>query len=177
MEAANLAPTSAGSPHQAALDLLPSTLAVLCAGNDQRRTGLIVESALWIPTEPPTVAVALRAGHRIEPLIRDTRAFALCPIHAGDRLLLKRFGAGARESADPFDCFRVERLATGSPCLTRAQGAIDCELIRHIDLDMGMTMYVGRVLASRRYDGVDTSASRLKASLDEHCDHDSLLAS
>jgi flavin reductase (DIM6/NTAB) family NADH-FMN oxidoreductase RutF len=66
-------------------------------------------------------------------------------------LLLKKFDDDAPED-DPFDSFSVCGLKTGSPILTCAIAAIDCEVARHFDLEADHELYVGQVMDARIFD-------------------------
>ena len=48
---------------------------------------------------------------------------------------MKKFGDPARpRDGDPFDSLRVERLVSFAPVLVSSVLAIDCEVVRHLDL-------------------------------------------
>jgi len=93
------------------------------------------------------------AGLEIDPLIRDSHAFAVCLVDPTDRLLLRKFCAKRTpdDRGDPFLSFEVDRLVTGSPILKRAAMAIDCEVVRHVDLEADHELFVGEVVAGRVY--------------------------
>jgi flavin reductase (DIM6/NTAB) family NADH-FMN oxidoreductase RutF len=96
------------------------------------------------------VCVAVRRGHWIEPIIRDSHAFAVSKISRAERLLLRKFAETARpRDGDPFDCFPSMRLVTGAPVIIRSPLAIDCEVVRHFDLEADHELYIGLVMAAR----------------------------
>ncbi len=136
-----------------ALGFLPRGLFLMSSAWDGKRAGVLVESVQVCGGDPPLLAISLRKGHWIEPLVRDSAKFAINVIDPGDRLVSRKFGdpTRPREPGDPFDCFPIERLATGSPILKRAVAAFDCEVIRHIDIETEYAMYIARVVASRVY--------------------------
>jgi len=140
-----------GSPHAPALSLLPSGLFVMTSAFDGERTGARVTSVQVAATEPLLVCVASRKGHRIEPLIRDSHAFAVCLVARTERLVLRKFppDSPGEEGVDPFDSMLVETMATGSPVIARALAVFDCEVVRHFDMEADHELYIGQVMASR----------------------------
>ncbi len=133
-----------------ALTRLQSGLYVLSAQHEGRRSGVVVRSVQPCADAPPMVCVAVRRGHWIEPIIRDSHAFAVSKISRADRLLLRKFAETARpRDGDPFDCFPSMRLVTGAPVIIRSPLAIDCEVVRHFDLEADHELYIGLVMAAR----------------------------
>lgn len=127
-----------------------SGLWLMTASFEDARAGVVVRWVQRAGTEPPLVSVAMRKGHPIEPLIRDSRAFALNMLSPEQSALERRFSNGLAERfADPFDTIETDRLVSRSPCLRRAALSIDCELFRHFDLEVESAIYVGLVLAAR----------------------------
>jgi flavin reductase (DIM6/NTAB) family NADH-FMN oxidoreductase RutF len=120
---------------------------------ESARAGAIVPWAMQCSNEPLCVCVALYKGNRISPIVRDSRVFGLCLIDGKSKLLVKRFGempAGpAKPDADPFIAFEVTNLVSEAPILARCIGALDCQVIRHLDFDGDHEMYIGQVVASR----------------------------
>jgi len=100
--------------------------------------------------------VAVATGLAIEPLIRDSRWFALCQIGEDDRILRRRFAVPADRGEDPFVTLPHTSAPSGAPILERAITWMDCELIRHVDLDSDHRLYVGRV----HHAGIMTAGAR-----------------
>ena len=140
---------AAGAETLRALNSLPSGTFLLTSAFEQKRAGMLVHWAQPCAEEPVLVSVAARKGHSIEPLIRDSRAFALCRIDADDRLLLRKFRSHRPpdEDGDPFDSMEIETLVTGSPVVSRAMSALDCQVVRHFDLEADHELFVGQVMA------------------------------
>lgn len=141
-------------PIREALALLPEGVFLMTAAYEDERTGLGVKGVMACADEPVLIAVATRKGHAIEPIIRDSRHFALCVVRPDDRLLRRKFPPGdePRGGGDPFDVMPTEDLGSGSPVPTRCAGAFDCEVVRHFDLDADHEIYVGQVLAVKLFD-------------------------
>jgi flavin reductase (DIM6/NTAB) family NADH-FMN oxidoreductase RutF len=129
-----------------ALAQLPTATFVMTASHENKRNGMIVTRVMKAADEPACVCVAVPSGQRLATLIRDSHAFGLCMIEPTSRLLYKKFGA--EESADPFDMLEVGKLVTSSPILTRSLMALDCEVLRHVDLEADHEIYVGQVLSA-----------------------------
>jgi flavin reductase (DIM6/NTAB) family NADH-FMN oxidoreductase RutF len=134
-----------------ACDRLPTGLYLLSAQHAHARAGTLALGVHLCAFEPVLICVPVRRGHRIEPLIRDSRSFAVCSVPLSDRALRRRFEAhpSAEEYHDPFDAIPVMRLETGAPVLRSSALAFDCEVVRHVDMDADHELYVGRVLAAR----------------------------
>lgn len=129
------------------LGLLPSVSCVLTSAFEQRRGGVLVKRAMQCADEPLCIAVAVPTGHRIATLVRDSHTFALCLLDKSSRLLLRKFDG--REEGDPFDTLETLRLVSTAPIPARALAAIDCEVVRHYDLEADHEVYIGQVLAVR----------------------------
>lgn len=147
-----------------ALGLIPSGLYAMTAAYDGERSAVLVSWVQQCSFEPPMVAVASPKGRPIAPLIRDSHSFALCQFRRDDAFLLRTL---SREDSDPrevLDPIRCEALATGSPCITRATAVLDCEMMRHIDLDGDHELYIGLVVGGKVYDDEAKATSCVIAS-------------
>ena len=143
------------------LGLLAGPACVMTATHEGVRAGVVVRSCLPCADEPVLLAVAIRKGHRIDPLVRDSRSFVLCVLRADDRVSVRRFAdlgdeseGGADEPGhfvDQFDAVRTTRLFSAAPVLVGCAAAIDCEVVRHVDLDADHALYVGQVMRAALY--------------------------
>lgn len=131
-----------------ALAVLPASPWVMSSIYETNRTGVLVRRVVQCADDPVCLCVALRKGSRIDPVVRDSHVFAvsLMPGAAADRLLLKKFDTPEATEEDPFDAYRVLRLRTGSPVMSKALVAFDCEVLSHVDLEADSELYIGRVL-------------------------------
>lgn len=134
-----------------ALSLLPAGHFVLTSAFEAKRSGMIVRWVQPCAEEPLLVSVAARRGHSIEPLIRDSHAFALCRVDPEDKLVARKFAVHRPpdDAGDPFDSVPVETMVTGSPVLKRSQLVLDCEVVRHFDLEADHELFIGLVVAGR----------------------------
>src|SRR5437868_6723731 len=118
------------SEPQRAMTAISAGLFVLTAQFEGKRAGVIVRSVQPCADEPLLLCAAVRRGHWIEPIIRDSHAFAVCMIPSADKLLVRKFAETARpRDGDPFDCMPTIRLVTGAPVIARAVVALDCEVV------------------------------------------------
>ncbi len=134
-----------------ALACVPTGLYVMSSAFEGKRNGVLVRWVQQCASEPPLIGVALLKGHAIDPILRDSRRFGLSLIDANDKLVLRQFTEPRRASEDPFDCLPVETLVTGSPLIRRSIAALDCEVVRHFDLEADHELFVGQILAGRVY--------------------------
>lgn len=133
------------------LERVPWATWVMTAAHEGSRGGIIVRWVQRCATEPVLVSVSVKKCHALESLIRDSRSFALNLIDESDRLLLRKFDTyhAPDEASDPFDALEVQTWATGSPILRRARAAIDCEVVRHLDLESDCELFIGQVVDAR----------------------------
>lgn len=132
-----------------ALRWIPSANFVMAAAFEGARAAILVSWVQRCATEPMLVSVAVRKGRPIEPIIRDSHAFALSLLAPDDRLVLRRISDSDEHAGNALDSIDCETLRTGSPCVRRAVLALDCEVARHIDLDADHELYIGLVVASK----------------------------
>jgi flavin reductase (DIM6/NTAB) family NADH-FMN oxidoreductase RutF len=137
------------------LSRIPAGVFVMTAAHDGARAGVVVTWVQRCSDDPSMVMVAMRKGSALSPLIRDSRGFALCQVAAGDRFLARKFNAWAREREDPFLSTPTRTSRAGAPVLERALGYLDCELVRHFDLDGNYEIYVGLVREAGMLSGGD----------------------
>jgi len=138
-----------------AFGLLPEGSYLMTAGHGGHRCGLLVSSVQRCSDGGQLICVAAKKGHKIDPLIRDSRAFAIGILDPGDKLIQRRFAS--TDSApvehrilgvdDPFDAIETRTLSTGSPILPRCRTWFDCEVLRRVDLESDTELFVGMVVA------------------------------
>lgn len=128
-----------------ALGRIPQGLFILTAEFEGRVLGMMVSWVQQVSFEPPMVLVALRKGREIVPLIHDSHRFALNQIARQDRLTRRKFSDTKIADEERLQTMEIVRKTTGSPVLARSLAFMDCELIRHIDIDGDHDLYVGLI--------------------------------
>lgn len=143
-------PVSSPSEIAKALDVLPSAVCVMTAAHEHKRTGMLVSRVMRAADEPLSIAVSVPTGQRLTMLLRDSRAFGLCFLDPSRRATIRRFDhahdAEMPSMGDPFETQPTRTLVTGAPLLTGSLVALDCEVVRHFDLESDHEIYVGLVL-------------------------------
>jgi len=133
-----------------AVRYLPSGLYLMTGQHEARRAGTPVRWAVQCSAEPVLVCVSLRKGHWVSPLVRDSHYFGLSLISENDNLILRKFGDQPRgKEGDPFDCVPIERLTAPVPLLAKSKMVMDCEVVRHLDLESDHELFIGKVLSAR----------------------------
>lgn len=137
----------------AAINMLPSGHFLMTSAYEGKRAGHIIRSVQVCSEQPRLLCVAARKGHSIAPLIRDSHRFAICVIATPDVALLKRFEVEVApdELGDAFDALAIETLNSHSPVLKRSVLAIDCEVVRHFDLEADHELFIGSPTAAKIY--------------------------
>jgi flavin reductase (DIM6/NTAB) family NADH-FMN oxidoreductase RutF len=130
-----------------ALGRIPQSLYIMTSHFEERMRGVMVSWVQQVAFEPPMVMVGLSKGRPIVPLLHDSHSFALCQIAPSDKLTRKRFAAGVDAGDDPFEAIEITRAVTGSPIIKKALAFLDCELVRHFDVDGDHDIYIGLVRA------------------------------
>ncbi len=124
----------------------PGRAYLLTASHNERSGGALVRWVQPCCDNPPMLTVALCLGHDVEPLIRDSRHFALCRLPDGDPFWPRKLAQDGGGIDDPFVAHVSGAAPNGSPIVARTQSYLECQLVRHVDLDTGHGLYVGQVL-------------------------------
>lgn len=132
-----------------ALDRLSTSSYLIATAYEGRRAAVMARSVGVCGDAPPMVFCAVRKGHWIGPIIRDSHRFTLSQVSGDDRLILRKFAEDAKRSdADALEWLAVETLE-GMPTLAKSEVALVCEVVRRIDLEAGHELLVGQVIAAR----------------------------
>ena len=129
-----------------ALGQIPGGLFVLIAAYDGARSGVLVEWVQQCATNPPLIVAAVGAGLPVVPLIQDSHGFVLCQISEDDRFLARKFQSAPAHGEDPFMTLPIVTAPSGTPILRRALSYLDCEVVRHIDLESDHGLYVAHAV-------------------------------
>ena len=153
----------ADSASKVATARMPAGRFLLTSAFGEARNGMIVTQVQKCADEPPTVTVAVRKGHALSPLIRDSGTFALCEIADADLLLSRLFQRPSDlQGDDPFlgHCLVPETQSVPVP--TAAASWVVCELIRHLDIEADHEIYIGRVTQAGVHDLTEETPKKSK---------------
>jgi flavin reductase (DIM6/NTAB) family NADH-FMN oxidoreductase RutF len=95
------------------------------------------------------------AGVRLDTLRRShrpdlARTFSLMALAPTERVLQRRLQeSNTLRGMDIFDGVLMERTAAGLPVVASSLVSMECEIVRHIDLEADHQLYAGRVLSCR----------------------------
>jgi flavin reductase (DIM6/NTAB) family NADH-FMN oxidoreductase RutF len=129
---------------------IPGGLFILTASCEGRNGAALVKWVQQCSENPPMVMVGLPKGLPIELLIHSSQTFALCQISADDRYLIRKFSNLPDHCEDGL--VAVQSIApSGSPIVHGAMTCLDCQIVRHIELDSDFRIYVGQVTYSAVY--------------------------
>ena len=147
----------------AALARIPSSIYLMTAAHGRVSSGVLVSLVQQVAFEPPMVMVALAKGRFIVPVLHNAHCFALNEVAADDRVLLRRFSQRV-DDEDPLASYRLADSVTGAPVLERAVSYLDCELIRHVDIESDHDVYVGLIRGAGVRDAAPAARPRLRDS-------------
>lgn len=138
-----------------AMERLSSVGYLIATCHEGRRAAVMARSVGVCGDTPPMVCAAVRKGHWIGPIIRDSHRFTLSQVSCDDRLVMRKFAEDAtRSDADALDWLAIETME-GMPTLAKSEIALVCEVVRRIDLEAGHELLVGQVIAARAATGQD----------------------
>lgn len=132
---------------------IPGGLFVMTTACEGHAGAVLVKWVQPCSDLPPMVMVALCKGQHIEPLLRNSRSFVLCQIAESDRYLLRKFSVAgngspaSHEADDALVTMGTSLAPSGAPIVDRAMTYLDCEIVRHIELESDHRIYVGQVHA------------------------------
>jgi len=130
----------------AALGRIPQGLFILTARHEDRRGAALVSWVQQASFSPPMVSLAIAKGRSILPLISESRFFGLCQLPKGDKLLMRHFAGGSTPNEDPFlGMDLLPNHAARVPLLAGALSYMECEVVRHIDVEGDHDVFVAAV--------------------------------
>ena len=135
---------------------LSQGLFLMTAAEGDVRCGFITQWVQQCGHVPFQVSVAIPRGTAIEPVLRDSRSFALCALHPGDRIIQRRFNDAPDRHEDPYVGLPCFQDATGSPILRRARFYLDCELVGQLAMESDCRIYIGQVLRGRVLEPIES---------------------
>lgn len=137
---------------------IPCSRFIMTAASDGLRAGILTRWVQICSFHPPQIMVSLPTGTAIEPLVRNSRAFAICQLASDERSLIRRFDPCQNRNDDIFLTLPCRQAPSGAPVLENAISCLDCELIRHVDLDADHRLFVGRIHHGKLMDDLRSPA-------------------
>lgn len=131
---------------RSAMRQLATGVSVLTIGRDENIAGITVTSLSSLSVDPPTLIVSIDRASPFWPWLARYRAFGISILGAGQLEIADRF-AGA-DSPDRFSGVEWTSGVSGTPLLTDALAAIDCEVEELIERH-SHAIVIGRVLEVR----------------------------
>jgi flavin reductase (DIM6/NTAB) family NADH-FMN oxidoreductase RutF len=129
-----------------ALGCIPQGLFILTARHEDRRGGVLVSWVQQVCFQPPMIVVALAKGRPIMPLISESHRFALCQLQRGEKIIFRKFAGAMENGEDPFLGLEVlPSSLMGLPILAETLAYLECEVVRHMDVDGDHDLFIGAV--------------------------------
>jgi flavin reductase (DIM6/NTAB) family NADH-FMN oxidoreductase RutF len=140
---------ASGEALKRAMRHFPSGVTVVTSGSGERAEGMTANAVISVSLDPPLMLVSVHKSARLNPRIRDERAFAI-NILADDQEGLSRLFASPERSSGPT---AVRSLGggygrTGAPLAAGALAAIECEL-EEVYPGGDHDLFLGRVVEVR----------------------------
>jgi flavin reductase (DIM6/NTAB) family NADH-FMN oxidoreductase RutF len=128
-------------------DMLNMGVNVVCAADENRRSGLAVAWAMQVSVNKVLICVGKQSSTR--DLILASAAFGLSVL-ARDQLAVARlFGTKSSLEVDKFEGLGVHTGETGSPLLDDCALCLDCRVIDVFDVD-SQKLILGEVVGAER---------------------------
>lgn len=127
------------------LGRIPQSQYVITSTHEGHTRGVLVGWVQQVSFEPAMVMVSLLKGREIVPLIHGSHAFALSQLTVEDRLSRKIFSYEGITDEDAMQGLSYLYKETGSPIIAKSHCYMDCELVRHVDIDGDHDLYVGLI--------------------------------
>ncbi|MDO9695053.1 MAG: flavin reductase family protein [Candidatus Latescibacteria bacterium] len=135
------------SPHDPALQLLPSPVVIVGAAAGPLRGGLTAAWVTRVSTAPPLLAVAVSPLRHTHGLLRDEGEFTVSVLREGQVEVARLFGLQSGRDLDKWERTPAVLLGGGVPALRDCAARLLCRLVaRHPAGDHDLL--VGEVLVS-----------------------------
>ena len=153
VEEAAAAPLANADGFRLAMREFASGVAIVAAGQGERRNGCTATSLCSLSLEPPSLIVCLAKTSATLKTIRREGAFGISLLGDGHADLADRFaGRKGLSGAARFEDCDFIALATGAPLLKDAVAIIDCEVEEAIERHTH-AIVIGRVAAAKAFGG------------------------
>lgn len=136
-----------------AMSLLAGTVAVITAGEGERRRGLTATAVCSVSVQPPTMLVCVNRFGEAHKAIADAGSFCVNLLSEADQPVADAFaGRSGKQGAAKFDDAGWKQMRSGSPTLESAMVGLDCEVVEMVEAHTH-TVFFGAVREVRRGSG------------------------
>lgn len=130
---------------------IPQGLFVLTTKCEGKTQGILVSWVQQISSSPPMIMLGIRKGRDIVPMIHGGHSFGLSQLSNENNLLFRKFSKN-KICNESLEATGVINGKTGVPMMKNAMCFLDCELIRHVDVDGDHDIYVGLIVEADVFD-------------------------
>ncbi len=134
------------------LDKIRNGVYVLTTSLNGKDYGMTIAWCMKVSKEPALIVVSIGKNRREYNKIKESEMFAVNILGSEHIELGRHFGLGSGENVDNFKDVEFERLETGSPVLKDCVGALDCELVKEVDVG-DHVLFVGKVIGFAEREG------------------------
>jgi len=126
-----------------AVGRIPSGLFVVTAGRGEKSSAALMSFVQQISMEPLYVGVSIKKGRALAESMKVGERFVINILHAGDKILLRKYAAAASVGDDVHAGVRSRTLEHGGVVLLDACAYIECTLEKIVDFGADHDLYVG----------------------------------
>lgn len=134
------------------LDKIKSGVYVVTTSLNGKDYGLTVSWCNKVSKNPVLIAISVGKNRKEYNKIKEAEMFAVNILGDEHLEIGRHFGLSTGENLSNFDGVEIERLETGSPILKDCVGALDCDLIKTVDVG-DHVLFIGKVISYAERDG------------------------
>jgi len=114
--------------------------------------GMTIAWCMKVSKDPVFIAISVGKNRKEYSRIKEAEMFAVNILGEEHLEIGRHFAMTEGDNVDNFDGVEISRLDTGSPILDASVGALDCELIKEVDVG-DHVLFVGKVINFSERDG------------------------
>lgn len=123
-----------------------SGVSIVTARHADHQHGMTVNSFISVSLEPPRVLVSLENGRLTHEMVERSGYFGISILAQQHQEISDRFAGRVSEAGDRFAGLETFSLVSGTPLLSGALGALDCQVVESYPVGTH-TLFIGEVLA------------------------------
>jgi len=127
------------------LDKFKSGVYVVTTSLDGKDYGMTVSWCMKVSKEPALIAISIGKNRKEYDKIKKSEMFAVNILGEEHLEIGRHFGVSTGENVNNFDGVEIERLETGSPILKDCVGALDCEIVKEVNVGDHI-LFIGKVI-------------------------------